>query len=257
MSSKLNKTNIAVIIAAAGKASRINRNINKTLLKIENKTVLEHSIEAFLKYNQVKQIIVTYNDNDLNEYQYLIDGIKQKYSFHKINLIEGGEKRSESVLKAIKNLEEEYDYLMIHDAARPFMPSWVFDKFLKEIKEKEEAIIPYVTVQDTTIYDMKAIDRELLMRIQTPQCFSKRVVLKIADLLENSEVVYKDESTALLTLRERIDFVKSSEFLNKITYPRDYIVAKEMYKLFKKLEYKYSKDKEEFEKKDENKENDI
>ncbi len=247
---------ISFIISAAGLGKRLGAGINKTLLEIEEKSILQINIENCIKHSQVFEIIISYHQNDFEKYKLIVDKIKSRLlGIQKtIKLVQGGKERHHSVFNALKNVNQSCDYVMIHDGARPFLPSEVFDSFLSEIKQGKEAIIPYLPAFDTSLYVNESIDnrdfylnksslsklnRDFILSIQTPQCFSKNLSDKIMDIMRNTEVKYTDESTALLESNENLQFIKGSRYLHKITNMDDYEMAKATYRLYLEKEEKY------------------
>ncbi len=244
---------ICLIITGAGKGTRLEAGINKTLLRIYDKRILELCVDALIMQKEIFEIIISYNESDYKPYKKIVDKYKTSslYSDKTIKLVEGGKERHDSVLNCLKKVDENADYVMIHDACRPFLPNEVYDRFICEINNGKEAIIPFIPCFDTTLYvhndksqgnlylnkrDLSKIDRSLLFNIQTPQCFSKRLADKIKHLIESHEINYTDESTALLKTDERIMFIEGSKYLNKITTYEDYEIAEQVYYAYLKKE---------------------
>ncbi len=244
---------ISLIITGAGQAKRLEAGINKTLLKIYDKRVLELAIDALIQHKEIFEIIISYHQNDYKAYNKIISKYQTNslYTDKAIKLVEGGKERHDSVLNCLKTVDSNADYVMIHDAARPFLPTQVYQRFILEINNGKEAIIPYIPCFDTTLYvhndkihgnlylnkrDLSKMERELLFNIQTPQCFSKRLADKIAHLIESHEINYTDESTALLKTDERIMFIEGSKYLNKITTMEDFEIAEQVYYAYLKKE---------------------
>ncbi len=252
---------ISFIITAAGAGKRLGARVNKTLLKINNKSILEINIENCIKHHQISEIIISYHPNDLESYRGIVDLFQSNNRFAEktIKLVKGGKERHHSVFNALKEVDESSEYVMIHDGARPFFPCEVFHRFLSEISEGKEAIIPYLPAYDTTLYvnkasdgddfylsksDLRTLDRDLILSVQTPQCFSKRLTNKLIKTMGDSERIYTDESSVLLKSNERIQFIEGSKYLHKITNMNDYEVAKATYKIYLEKEKKYVDDME-------------
>ena len=50
-----------LIILAAGNSKRLESSIPKPFVKVNNKTLLEYSLENFQKFNEIKKTIIVYN----------------------------------------------------------------------------------------------------------------------------------------------------------------------------------------------------
>lgn len=244
---------LSVIISAAGAGTRLGASTNKTLLKIESKSVLERSLEPFLKQESVAEILISYREPDFNEYRVIVERVQRERTHHPISitLIEGGKERRDSVYHCLKKLNPNHDYVMIHDCARPFLPAELLRTYMSEIAAGQEAIIPYLPSPDTLLYvhknkaggelllekkDLSKIDRSLLLRIQTPQCFSMRLAQALKNMLENSSEQYSDESSAVLMMGEKIKLIRGSSYLNKITDAEDWEFARAIYHSFRSKE---------------------
>lgn len=241
---------MSAIISAAGAGTRLGASGNKTLLKIEGKTVLERSLEPFLKQEALAELLISYRESDFNAYREIVDRVQSERTGHplSIRLVKGGKERRDSVYHCLKELNVEHDYVMIHDCARPFFPAKLFRAYLKEIAAGQEAIIPYLPSPDTLLYvhknrmggelllekkDLSKIDRSLLLRIQTPQCFSMRLARALKTWMEENTELYSDESSAVLAMGEKIMLIRGSGYLNKITDAEDWEFARAIYHSFR------------------------
>ncbi len=222
---------IAFIITAAGSGARIGREKNKTLLEIGGKPILEIIIDRVNSFQDISEIIVTARKEDIKNYR----DITSKFS-NNIKIVVGGKTRSKSVLNALKSLDPGYEYVMVHDAARPFLSKDIYED-LKSSLMKNPFSMPALTPRDT-VYDVKdpevpkTLDRDKLAMVQTPQCFNKKISEQIIELLSNTNKVFTDEASVVLELGEKINFTTGSVFLNKITQPEDLITAEALYEYF-------------------------
>ena len=158
-----------LIILAAGKSKRFENTIPKQYTKLGNKTILEHSLDAFSDFKQIKKTIVVYNK-------------KHKKYLKKINLknvirVTGGDTRQESTFRALNKIKNMYcKKVLIHDSARPFPSKKLINKIISNIK-KNDAVIPIIKINDATKrveknVIFKNIKRDNLRTSQTPQGFT-------------------------------------------------------------------------------------
>ena len=87
-----------LVILAAGKGERVGSNTPKTYIKVNNKTLLEHSIERFKNFKEIKRTIVVYNKKHTKR----INKLKLK----NIIKIPGGNTRQQSTFAALKRLKK-------------------------------------------------------------------------------------------------------------------------------------------------------
>ena len=158
-----------LILLAAGEGKRLESNTPKPFHKINNKTLLEHSIKVFQNFRNIKKTIVVYNK-------------KHKKHLNKIKLknvikIKGGKNRQESTLKALNRIKNmNCTKVMIHDSARPNISKSIIKKIILNLK-KNHAVIPSIKINDATKrvknnIIFKNIDRSSLRFSQTPQGFT-------------------------------------------------------------------------------------
>ena len=203
---------ISVIITAGGSSSRFN-GINKLLYKINNKPVIAYSVELFNSLDFVNEIIISANEA-------IIDNLKEMFSsFSKVKIILGGSTRQKSVFNALKSCSSP-DFVIIHDAARPFVTENIIRKCLENAVEKGACTAAVKTIDTIKITDnsgkiISSPDRNTLWNAQTPQIFKYDLILKLHEKYSNEN--YTDDS--ILLEKENIPvYVAESEYSNfKIT----------------------------------------
>ena len=102
-----------LILLAAGDGKRLNSSIPKPFLNINNKTLLEHSINAFKGFHEIKKIVIVYN----RKHKKYLDKLNLKH----ILKVVGGKTRQESTFKALNKIRKmNCKKVLIHDCARPY-----------------------------------------------------------------------------------------------------------------------------------------
>ena len=205
-----------LIILAAGKSKRFENTIPKQYTKLGNKTILEHSLDAFSDFKQIKKTIVVYNK-------------KHKKYLKKINLknvirVAGGDTRQESTFRALNKIKNMYcKKVLIHDSARPFPSKKLINKIISNIK-KNDAVIPIIKINDATKrveknVVFKNIKRDNLRTSQTPQGFTFK---KIYEKHKNNSYEQFDDDAALFTNdNEKVLCVNGDKKNFKITDKED------------------------------------
>jgi len=214
-----------LIILAAGKSKRFENTIPKQYTKLGNKTILEHSLDAFSDFQQIKKTILVYNK-------------KHKKYLKKLNLknvikITGGNTRQQSTFKALSKIKNmNCKKVLIHDSARPFPSKELIKKIISNIK-KNDAVIPIIKINDATKrveknIVFKNIERDSLRLSQTPQGFTFE---KIYEKHKNNSYEQFDDDAALFTNDdEKVMCVNGSKKNFKITDKEDL----KIFKLLKK-----------------------
>jgi 2-C-methyl-D-erythritol 4-phosphate cytidylyltransferase len=166
----------SVIITAGGTSSRF-KGENKLLYKIGEKTVIECCIDKFINLDFIDEIIISANIS-------VIDIFTEMFSFsNKIKVIEGGSSRQESVLKGLLACSCP-DYVLIHDAARPFIEEKTIITCIENAKKVGASIVAVKAIDTVKIVDNNGIisstpDRNTLWNAQTPQIFKYETILEL------------------------------------------------------------------------------
>ena len=136
----------AAIVAAAGAGHRFGANYPKALIKLVDKTLVEHAVDSLSFVADL--IIVTAPAGFENKFQELLQD--------KAQVITGGVLRSDSVRIALTKIPEQYQIILVHDAARAIASTDLAKKVAGEIAAGADAVIPVLEVVDT----IKATDSE-------------------------------------------------------------------------------------------------
>lgn len=154
---------VVALIVAAGSGSRVGGELPKQYRKLAGKALLAHAIDH-LSHPRIDAIQI-------------VIGVGQEAAYAEAvgarvlpSPIIGGASRRESVANGLAALGDA-EFVLIHDAARPFLPAAVIDRLL-DVLAAHDGAIPALPVVDTlTNRAGEAVDREALVRVQTPQAF--------------------------------------------------------------------------------------
>ena len=222
--------NIAVILAG-GTGSRFGSELPKQFLKIGNKTVLEHVVEAFQQNDKIDEIAIVMNEAYIEKTKTMA----QEFSWTKVKkILSGGKERYESSINAIQAFKDypgvEAANFLIQDAARPFVSQRIINETIAAL-EKNPAIMVAIPTTDTILElsEDKACsknipDRSFLYRCQTPQAFKYALIKKAYDLALADEHIQATDDCGIVRkyLPEvKISIVLGEERNMKLTFPED------------------------------------
>lgn len=204
----------SLIIAAGGSGSRFGS--DKLFVEInESKTVLQQSVEPFLNFENITEIIIAVQ-------KISIEKVSRFFSDERIKVIEGGENRTESVFKALNAINKN-EFVIIHDGARPFVTVALIDKLLE--KKNEIGSFLYIPVTDSILKKNKTsfltVDRNEYMAIQTPCCFKKSVLQEAYEKKKKCEELYDDVSLVIKYTGMMPEAVLGDPGNKKVTYQED------------------------------------
>ena len=220
----------SVIVVAGGRGERLGGSIPKQLRQLHGKTLLERSIIPFDILEDVNEIIVVL-PNELVVAQ--LDVLSQIQT--DVHVVGGGARRQDSVALGFDVVSPDSDFIMIHDAARPFCTTELVKRTLEAAIDCGAAI-PAVGVQDSLKLGVlesgfetvaRTISREKVFCAQTPQVFSRSVLLEAVEM-GRSGVLCTDEAALAERAGHRVRLVKGDPHNIKITTEADLLLAREM-----------------------------
>ena len=205
-----------LIILAAGDGKRLKSNVPKPFHKVNNITLLEHSINAFRNFKEIKKVIVVYNNKNKN---YL-----EKLHLKNIIKIKGGKTRKQSVFNALKKIKKmNCKKVIIHDSARPYPPKKLINNLIKKLKNNS-AVIPLIKANDATKrirknVIFKNIERNSLRFSQTPQGFNYKKIYEKHK--KNINLSFDDDSALFTEVAQKVEIITGSKVNLKITDKED------------------------------------
>ncbi len=231
--------NIAIILAG-GKGTRFGNQLPKQLTKLGDKTIIEHSIEAFHNCKSIDEIAIVIH-SDFVEH---IKTIVNKNNYEKVkHILAGGKERSDSSIAAIKayaDVPNSDCYKMIfHDAVRPFITEAIIQKVIAGL-DTVNAVNVGIPATDTIIevstmeHITNVPNRENLRQAQTPQAFRFNTIKKAyAIALTDNQFKATDDCGVVLKYlpEEPILVVEGSPENIKVTYKLDMLIAEKLLEL--------------------------
>ena len=209
--------NVAIILAG-GSGTRFGSETPKQYIKINDKEVIQYTIEAFEKSSLIHKIIIVVSD----EY---IKKISTKNPDHVI--VSGGDSRLSSSYKGLLAAPKDSKKVLIHDAARPFVTQKIIASCIEGL-DAYKAVVTSISATDTIIKsknnEVDSIQkRDELYLNQTPQGFNYKTIMEAHK--SNRKNVTDDIS--LLDLNKvKCKIIKGSYRNIKITTPEDIYTAK-------------------------------
>jgi len=218
---------VSCIVAAGGSGTRMGADKNKLFLEVDGVAIIVHTLRALEECRAISEIIIAAREEDIiiiSEYVHIFGISKLK------TIVKGGDTRAESVLSASKEVSDECDFVMIHDAARPFVTERIIDETIKYASEYNAAacgVKPKCTLKsiDESGFITDTVDREQTVEIQTPQVFEKELFDRMYSLDIETLKKATDDCSLAETCGAKI-FVTEGSYRNiKITTPEDMEIA--------------------------------
>ncbi len=244
------------IIPAAGKGLRMDGEIPKQYLSIDDYPVLCHTLSQFLAHPSIAGVILVLSEQDhyWSDIEY-----RDPNTESKLFTCIGGKERVNSVLAGLnrlKTLAVDKDSVLVHDAARPGINAELIDRVIAtseqenliasngssvEAKNSHGVIVATPAVDtlkqvDSSGYLVSTLNRSNIWHAQTPQCFNLKDLHKALQLAVETISVEKDrhqitdEASAVERLNIKTKVVRGSEQNFKITRQGDLERSREIVK---------------------------
>lgn len=212
----------ALILVAAGKGERAGTQIPKQYCKLGGQTLIQHTLQNLQQaYDfDIYCIVVAAGDTRI---QPVLSDINLE-----AHLVIGGKTRTESVQNGLKALTNDgIERVFIHDAARPFVDSAILTA-LNEALGTHEAAVPALKIVDACkSLEGDEVDRDQILRVQTPQAFHYDKILAAFNALP-VHAAFADDIAVARDAGLSIEFTQGQERNFKVTYPEDFAKAEKM-----------------------------
>lgn len=222
-------TQVAAIIAAAGKGARIGLKTPKPFLLLEGEAVLARTITVFQRHPRIGLIQPVIPRRHLSLFN---NRLYKKYRWSKcLPPVAGGRERQDSVFYGLSTLPEDVEMIVIHDGARPLLSHDLLNRVLKAAS-RFGAALAAIPIQDTVkkvslnnlVED--TVDRRNLWLAQTPQAFRANLLREAYSLARTKNIHSTDDAALVESLGHQVHIVPGSPWNLKITTRDDLALAR-------------------------------
>ncbi|MFO7549967.1 MAG: 2-C-methyl-D-erythritol 4-phosphate cytidylyltransferase [Haliea sp.] len=213
------------VIPAAGIGARMAGEQPKQYLEIAGKSLLQHSLDALLAIAAVEAVVVALGAGD---------AWAPPLPCSRVRLAVGGARRADSVLAALRALQEiahEDDWVLVHDAARPCLLPADGERLVAAVLASgsgallAEPVVDTIKRVDADGRVLGTLDRSELWRAQTPQMFRLGELAAALDRALRAGVPITDEASAMEWAGHPVAVVPGSTRNLKVTVPDDLALA--------------------------------
>ncbi len=221
-------TDCTALVLAAGTGSRISNSVPKQYITLKGKSVLRWTVEIFLSHPAITAVQVVISKEHKKLYNIAMDGLDIGSPIY------GGATRQQSALEGLNYLRaKQPKYVLIHDAARPFVDHKLIDRVLNKLASSKAAI-PGIRLTDTLKHVdsenesvVLTMDRKDFWCIQTPQGFHYQAILDAyADFAHEAA---SDDAVVAERAGLEIAVVEGNEQNFKITTDNDLELANKLF----------------------------
>ncbi len=215
-----NLPHVVALIVAAGSGSRAGGDVPKQFATLAGRPMLLHAFEAFARHPAIDRVLVVVAESDRDRATALLG--------EDATIVVGGATRRESVERGLAAIGQEGARLvLVHDAARPLVPSAVIDRIVAAL-DIHDGAIPVLPAADTLARGEAVlgdiVPRAGIVRVQTPQGFRlDRLIAAHATWPSAEEAT--DDAQMVRRLGGTVALVQGDPMLEKVTFPEDFAAA--------------------------------
>ncbi len=221
---------LAVIITAAGSSSRFSKeldeSVKKEYLSIDGHTVLYRAAKPFFEIPTLSAVIVTCPEGSEDETAVALEDLIDIAAIP-IVIVKGGKTRKESVenaLNRLKDLPTSFEYIAIHDGARPFLDKRLIINTFAAATVAGGAV-PALPLTDAVkrigadgMFE-ESIDKKTIFTVQTPQIFRRDELFDAYERYKGDEA--DDDAAVFIKAGYKCTFALGDRKNKKITYLED------------------------------------
>lgn len=189
--------------------------------------VIRHTLTALLAHPAIGEVIAVIHPDDKELFQRAAAGFEGR-----VRSVFGGPTRQASTLVGLVSLvNSNPDFVMIHDAVRPFVAPALLDRIVALLDEKC-GVVPALPISDTVKrqnnqgHVAETVSRAGLFAAQTPQAFPFAAILQAHSLAqERSDQEFTDDASIAEFAGMRVRIAEGASDNIKLTWKQDITMA--------------------------------
>lgn len=231
----------AVVILAGGSGDRFGREGGKQLVEIAGRPVLTWSAETFDAVGDVGLIVLVCPEERHEEY--LRRAIDPFPFVTPVIVAPAGPTRQESAFAGLEYVPESYDFVIMHDGARPLVTPELVEHTIAMVKgnfDCDGAVVAHPAIDTLKVVENGVIvgtpDRNVFWNAQTPQVFRAGILRRAHAAALSDGFVGTDDSSLIERLGGRVLVVEGPRDNMKLTVPEDFQMLESAVRKLYKIE---------------------
>ncbi|HXV19092.1 MAG TPA: 2-C-methyl-D-erythritol 4-phosphate cytidylyltransferase [Candidatus Omnitrophota bacterium] len=214
---------LAVVVPSAGKGRRLKSKVAKPLVKIAGVPLVVRTLRNLLSSSSPTEAVLAVEPSQVKKMRGLLD----RHGLSGVRVVAGGKTRSASVQNGLLALSDRPDWVMVHDAARPFVTKKMVRGLMALARRSGGAIVAVpatATVKRVGPNDpviLRTEDRRTLYLAQTPQVFKRKLLVDRYRALGAKALQATDEAALFDGTNIKVRIFMGTGQNIKITTPED------------------------------------
>jgi 2-C-methyl-D-erythritol 4-phosphate cytidylyltransferase len=200
---------------------------DKLLTPLGGRPLLLHTLEHLMQTQVPEEIVLVIRPGSKVEMEAVIAPLRDK---GKIRLVDGGAQRQDSVQAGLRAVSDASEFVMVHDAARPFVTKELIDVVLAAAKLSDAAVCgaPCSDTLKEVAEDglvVRTVDRAKLWTVQTPQIFRTQLLRDAYAAALRTGENFTDDTAVVEKMGHPVRIVLYNGINLKVTTPADWSLA--------------------------------
>lgn len=223
---------LTVIVAAAGAGKRLGLGKNKAFAEVGGLPLLVQCLRMVNDTGMAHKTIVAVGADEVAMTEALLKDYHEYFAGLQTAVVAGGAERTDSVKNALALTGSE-GWIAVHDGARPFAGTEVFERTLQAAQQTGAAIaaVPVkntIKVVDVDGFVVNTPQRSSLMAVQTPQIFKAQLLQRAYSDENLKGAAVTDDASLVERLGVKVAVALGSYANIKITTPEDLLLAEKI-----------------------------
>ena len=223
---------LTVIVAAAGAGKRLGLGKNKAFAEVGGLPLLVQCLRMINDTGMAHKTIVAVGADEVAMTEALLKDYHEYFAGLQTAVVAGGAERTDSVKNALALAGSE-GWIAVHDGARPFAGTEVFERTLQAAQQTGAAIaaVPVkntIKVVDADGFVVNTPQRSSLMAVQTPQIFKTQLLQRAYSDENLKGASVTDDASLVERLGVKVAVALGSYENIKITTPEDLLLAEKI-----------------------------
>lgn len=217
---------VVALLMAAGSGRRLRTGEEKACVDLMGRPLFLYSLCVLEECPLVDSVILVASPRRIGKCR----AILEEHSFSKsVKVVEGGDRRQDSVLNGLAALPSDADVVLVHDAARPFVTSAMVRTVIDSLRGWDGVIVALPARDTVKVADgeqvQETLDRDRVWMAQTPQAFYADVLKDAHLAAEKSGFLATDDASLVEWRGYKVRVILGDETNIKITTAQDLIIS--------------------------------
>ena len=188
------------------------------------------SLVTLLEQSWIREVVIVAPPDMVPEIKKQTAALIERFPNQSLNVVAGGDTRQESVYLGLQAMiERPPEFVMIHDAARPFLTAEIVQRVNEGVIKcgaVTTGVAPSDTIKRVENHSVaETLDRRSLLLVQTPQAGRYDWLIDAHRSAHENGLATTDDAAVLEAAGHKVGIVGGANFNMKVTQPEDLILA--------------------------------